>query len=294
MPTVQAPHHRRRYIPIVAFTPRQTLRIEGEPHIWPGVRLLAHMPRIVECGEAPRPAEVVLGTGAAPGGVFVIAIDVHLDLALAPPAAFQRGQRQIRAHIRAAPAHTVEHHIVAAGFGESFATPLRVEAHHILRQLVIRRVVDLVEERWYVLVMVVAQHDARMTERHGPVAVEPPVGIDHHRNRIDPAGLCMPAAEEVADRTGHRRGILAIPIAFQDQIAQHIRAGGAGAVGHGHPDMPDHARTLHIHQGYGLSGGDGLDARAALARGTQRAGGHGGTALSPVGVLRVDATGPPA
>ena len=71
----------------------------------------------------------------------------------------------------------IEHHVVVGEFGDALAAPLRVEAHRVGRQLVVFGVVDLVEERGHVLVAVVAQHDARVFERHGEVAVEARFGL---------------------------------------------------------------------------------------------------------------------
>ena len=78
--------------------------------------------------------------------------------------------------------HIVENRVVTGNFGDAFAAPLRMEAHRIGWQRVVFRVVDLVEERGHVLVVVVAQHDARVFERHGEVAVEAPVRVDHDGN----------------------------------------------------------------------------------------------------------------
>lgn len=171
--------------------------------------------------------------------------------------------------------HAVEHHIVAGQFGDALATPLRMETHGAGRKRVIFGVVDLVEERGNVFIVIVAEHDARMFERHGEVAVEAAIGHDHHRHRIDSAGLRVAAAEEVADRALHGRGLLAIPIEFQDQVAKHVRTGRGGSVGDRHPNMADHARTVHIHQSdalpaftvwmQGLPLRDGPSALAAVA-----------------------------
>lgn len=163
--------------------------------------------------------------------------------------------------------HAVEHHIVAGQFGDALATPLRMKTHGAGRKRVIFGVVDLVEERGNVFIVIVAEHDARMFERHGEVAVETAIGHDHHRHRIDSAGLRVAAAEEVADRALHGRGLLAIPIEFQDQVAKHVRTGRRRAVGDRHPNMADHARTVHIHQSDALPRFHGLDARTALRDG---------------------------
>ena len=252
-----------------------------------------HTAMLVKISEAPRAAKIILGTGAAPRGVLVVSIDVHFDFALAPPAAFQRGERQIRADICAASLHTVKHHIIAGKFGNALATPLRMETHGAGRKRIVFGVVDLVEERGNVFVVIVAEHDARMFERHGEVAVETAIGYDHHRHRIDSAGLRVAAAEEVADRALHGRGFLAIPIEFQDQVTKHVRASRRRAVSDGHPNMADHARTVHVHQSDALPRFHGLDAGAAFARRTKCTGRSGRSALAARGILGVHATRAP-
>ena len=204
MPAIQSAGHRRIHIPIRALAMRgETLRIERETDVRRTERLLMHTPMLVEIGETPRATEIILGTSTAPCRVLVVSIDVHFDFTLAPPAAFQRGERQICADIRATPLHAVKHHIIASQFGDTFATPLCMETHGAGRKRVIFGVVDLVEERRNVFIVIVAEHDARMFERHGEVAVETAIGHDHHRHRIDSAGLRVAAAEEVADRALH-------------------------------------------------------------------------------------------
>ena len=141
--------------------------------------------------------------------------------------------------------------------------------------------------------MIVAKHDARMFERHGEVTVETAIGYDHHRHRIDSAGLRVAAAEEVADRALHGRGFLAIPIEFQNQIAKHVRAGRGGSVGDGHPNMADHAWTVHIHQCDALPCFHGLNARTALARRAKCTGCGRGRAFAARGILGVHTTRAP-
>ena len=165
-----------------------------------------------------------------------------------------------------------------------------MKTHGAGRKRVIFGVVDLVEERGNVFIVIVAEHDARMFERHGEVAVETAIGHDHHRHRIDSAGLRVAAAEEVADRALHGRGLLAIPIEFQDQVAKHVRTGRRRAVGDRHPNMADHARTVHIHQSDALPRFHGLDARTALARRAKCTGCSGRSALAARGILGVHAT----
>ena len=291
VPAIQSAGHRRIHIPIRALAMRgETLRIERETDVRRTERLLMHTPMLVEIGETPRATEIILGTGAAPRGILVVPIDVHLDFTLAPPAAFQRGERQIRADIRATTMHAVEHHIVAGQFGDALATPLRMKTHGAGRKRIVFGVVDLVEERGNVFVVIVAEHDARMFERHGEVAVEAAIGYDHHRHRIDSAGLRVAAAEEVTDRALHGRGFLAIPIEFQDQVTKHVRTGRGGSVGDRHPNMTDHARTVHIHQSDALPRFYGLDAGAAFARRTKCTGCSGRSALAARGILGVHAT----
>jgi asparagine synthetase B (glutamine-hydrolysing) len=50
-------------------------------------------------------------------------------------------------------------------------------------------IVDLVEEGRHVLVVIVAQHNARVLERHGEIAVETSIWHHHDRDGIDTAGL---------------------------------------------------------------------------------------------------------
>ena len=165
-----------------------------------------------------------------------------------------------------------------------------MEAHGAGRKRVIFGVVDLVEERRNVFIVIVAEHDAHMFERHGEIAVETAIGYDHHRHRVDSAGLRVAAAKEVADRALHGRGFLAIPIEFQNQIAKHVRAGRRRAIGDGHPNMADHARTVHVHQSDTLPRFHGLDARAAFTRRAKCTGRSGRSAFAACGILGVHTT----
>ena len=142
--------------------------------------------------------------------------------------------------------------------------------------------------------MVVADDDSRMFERHGEETVETPVRHNHNRNRIDAAGLCMPAAEEITDRALHRGGFLTIPIAFEYQVTQHVRSGRRGFVRYCHPHMADDTRAVNIHQGHALTGLDCLDAGASFAGGAERAGCGSRGSFAAGGVLRIDTTGAPS
>ena len=100
----------------------------------------------------------------------------------------------------------------------------------------------------------------------------------------------MAAAEEVADRALHGRGFLAIPVEFQDQVTKHVWAGRRRAIGDGHPNMADHAWTVHIHQCDALPCFHGLNARTALARRAKCTGCGRGRAFAACGILGVHTT----
>src|SRR5690606_38810723 len=64
--------------------------------------------------EVPRPAEVVLGAGAADRRELLVAVEVELHLALAPPAARVRGPREVGADVVAPPGDALDEHVRVA------------------------------------------------------------------------------------------------------------------------------------------------------------------------------------
>ena len=134
-------------------------------------------------------------------------------------------------------------------------------------------VVDLVEEPADLAGVLVLQRNPGFTgKRHGNVAVHAAQGIDVDQRRIDGVTLPKSQAEEIAERSFHRGGLLAVPVHPQDQIAQDKAVCIAGLVDYGYPDVVDYAGAVDVCQRDGLAGRqrDAGGAFAALAEGACR------------------------
>ena len=259
-------------------------RTEGQRH-----RRRVDAQRILE---GPRAAGVVLEPGAALCRVFLVVVDVELDLALAPPEPLQRGQPDVGPDIVAAANDPVEDHMVLTqGRGGVAAAPVRVEQCSVVGQVVVHRVIELVVDPADRAGVFVGQLDPGMPpERHGEVAVQPAGRRDHDRLRGDERPLAESVAEEVAERYLDGRPLLVVPPHPQDEVAQYPGPRGR-LVRHGHPDVLDHARTVDIGQRRRLARVEG-DSRAALAGGAEGRGGRGGLSGGAGRVLGVDRAAP--
>ena len=102
----------------------------------------------------------------------------------------------------------------------------------------------------------------------------------------------MAAAEEIAQRDRDRGSALPIPVPLQNEVSQHVGAGGRGCIGDGHPDMADDARPIHVGQDSTTPRRYIVQAGGALPGGSQLAGGLGGLPFSAMRVLCIDATRP--
>jgi hypothetical protein len=101
-----------------------------------------------------------------------------------------------------------------------------------------QRVVDLVVQRHRVVRAVFERHAAAPAERHRPVAVERAARVDADRQRGDLRVFLPAAAEEIADRAFHRRGLLLVPVNAQNRIAP--------LAGRREPDVLDRAGALDV------------------------------------------------
>src|SRR5699024_6943043 len=78
--------------------------------------------------EIPGTAEVVLGTGAADRGMVAIAVEVHLQFALTPPARAVHTPGEVGPHELAVPLHASEDGVRPALVQGVAAPPLRVQS----------------------------------------------------------------------------------------------------------------------------------------------------------------------
>src|SRR5690606_3697761 len=199
--------------------------------------------------EVPGTAEVVLGPGTADGGELVVAVEVELHLALAPPAGVVDAPRQVGADVVTSALHAVEQRVhLAAGDGVA-APPLRVQVAGVVGN-VVELVVDLVVEDDLGGGQVLQGDPGRAPERHRPVRVEPAVRVRRHRYRTDLAEDVPAVAEEVTERDLDGGFLFAVPVDAQQRTPPRlVRRGGA-------PDVGDGSRAVDLAEHGGFTRGD--------------------------------------
>ena len=141
----------------------------------------------VLAGHAPvvGAADVVLGSGAADGGEFLVTVHEELDLTFAPPAVVQHAPAERGADVVAAAADAVDDGVFLAVPHGVGAAVLSVEIGGIVGD-VREGVVDLVEASLRLSRVLVFERDAAVPpERHLPEAVESAAGIDGDWQRGD-------------------------------------------------------------------------------------------------------------
>ena len=159
--------------------------------------------------EIPGAAEVVLGAGPADRRPFAVAIEVELDLALAPPAVVVHAPGQIGADVLALAVDAIEEGVDLAIGQRVVASPLGVEIGAVLGDIGQGVIDRVVEERprsgsGARLSTVIRQ---MLAERHLPVAVEAAGRIDRDRERVMLQRSHQPTGEEIADRDVSTEGV---------------------------------------------------------------------------------------
>ncbi|MNI48712.1 hypothetical protein D3C73_1032890 [compost metagenome] len=145
MPTVKSPHGRHIVIVVQIMDGLVMAGIVGIAHVWRAVRVLDRLP-VPLSRKAPGTAEIIFSAGAADGRILPIAVDIHLDLALSPPIAFQCGKCHVGSDVLAAAFDVVEKDIILRFIRDPLPLPLRVKVGRIIRQLVMQAIINLIEE----------------------------------------------------------------------------------------------------------------------------------------------------
>lgn len=202
--------------------------------------------------EIPGAAEIVFRTGAADGGKFPIAVHKELDLTLAPPAVIVDTPEKIGANILAVALHVVQNGISTLFLQGILPAELGVEIASFFRNFP-SVIVDLVINRDLFMVDVLDGDPGAFIERHIPIAVKGPFGIDADRYRCDLGiFLIFRTGKEITQRNFYRGGFTAVPIHPEDQgpICTTVISdpdvtddAGAGDIGHG-----EGFARLHYHR----------------------------------------------
>ena len=165
----------------------------------------------------------------------------------------------------------VRYDIILSGRGNPLAPPLGMEICRIIRDTVVKAIINLVEKcRDWVGMLVYKDNPRPCTEGHLEVAVKPPGRSHRHRDRVHPIIRPKTTAEKIPQRAFHGRLCLVIPVHTQHQVPEHIPRGIGCFPVHGHPDVVNHARALYPAQNHALSRLYILKARAPLPGRPQR------------------------
>ena len=203
--------------------------------------------------KAPGAAKIILCSRSADGRIFLITIQVNLQLSLSPPITFQGCKGKIGANVMSFSFYAVQDRIVLLKLRQALPSPLCMEVGHILGNLVVERIIDLVEKCRYLRFMLILQRNAGFfPERHLKITVEASGRIYHNRERIYHTAPCKTTAEKISQRAFHGRLLFIVPINPQNQVAQHIII-LFRTVCNRHPDMLNDTRSFHLRQHSRLS-----------------------------------------
>lgn len=292
MPSVEASHRRAVIIVVKIMDCRIMGGIVGVSQIR-GAVILLHRPAVHLLCKAIGASEIVFCPGAADGGIVFISIQIELDLPFSPPVTFQCGQRHIRPHIVTFSLHLIQDHVILLQPGHPLPPPPGMEIRNILRQRIIETVIHLVEKGGDGVCVLVLQGDPGLpAKRHLEIAVHPPAWHHCHGNGIDDTFPSEPAAEEISERTFHRRLRLIIPVHAQHQVPEHKTVRVRRLIRHCDPDMIDHSRPFYLSQCDRLPAADMVQTRAAFSGCSQIACRHTALSLFPCGVLRINGPAP--
>jgi len=202
--------------------------------------------RVIIFIKTPRPTEVILGAGAANRRPLLVAVEIHLDLPLAPPA----GTVLLPAHEGAdkvsMAAHAIEDGIdilVRHGIGPA---ELRVEIKAVRRHF-LQGVIKGVEEVRDIGRGIIFHRDAGVLfERHREEAVHATLRIHIDRQGVDVLVAVPRLAKEIPDWALNGRMLRAIPVDSQNDLPTQ-------ALVERHPHMSDDAGAIVIHEGLRLT-----------------------------------------
>ena len=194
------------------------------------------MPVIVEIVSA---AEIILGSGAADGGIFAVSVKEELDFSLTPPATVVASPCHIRADIVSLPCHTVENRVtfhIRKGIGTAV---LRMEVDRVGGNLR-PGIIDLIPHTNMSIRKILKGNTAMLPERHLPVAIHAVLGIDADGKRGHRAMLgIVRRGEEVGKGTLDRRLLLSVPVNTKgNHPPRDFRKG--------QPDMLNHSGTVDL------------------------------------------------
>ena len=165
--------------------------------------------------------------------------------------------------------YTIQYRIVLFKFRQTFPSPLCMKISHILRKLIIKGIINLIEKCRYFCFMLVFQcNTGFFSERHLKITIETSGRIHHDRERIYQTSSCKPTAEKISQWTFHRRFFFIVPVNPQNQITQHVII-FFRTVCHSHPDMLYHTRSFHFSQYFCFSGNNLLHAGRTFSARTE-------------------------
>ena len=221
--------------------------------------------------EVPRPTEIIFGARAGDRGKLIIAIQVKLDLAFAPPTAGIHTPGEVGPDVMALSGDTIQQGVHGLVRQRVRASPLGMKVGRVIRHRR-QRVGHLIVKATAAIGGEILDRDARaFAERHLPVAVESAGRVDGDRDRTDVAALAPSVRVKVAQRRFDRRRRFIIPMHANDEPAPPGRMNRQ-------PDVLNRARPLDVRHGDRFVRTD-LDARTHLPALTEFTGGNGAGAI---------------
>ena len=149
--------------------------------------------------EVPGAAKVVLRAGAADRREIVVAVEVDLELALAPPAGGIDSPGEVGADVVTLTCDAVDENVRIACAKRVVAPELGVKIAQP-GDVMISFVGHLVVQLGIVIAEVLYREPGPTLERHRPVGVEAPMRVDGDHGRTDLSEPAPAAGEEVAER----------------------------------------------------------------------------------------------
>ncbi len=248
MKTIQSSHRRAVIVMVIVVNPcvmSGIIRISQKRR---AVRLFRH-PSPLQCGKAPRPAEIVFRSGSAYSGIPVVPVQIELYFPFAPPIPFQCRQRQKGSHILSPAPDAVQNHVIPSGFRYDAPAPLCMKISGVGRKLIVKTVIHLIEKgRNRLFILILQGNPCHFAERHGKVAVKSISRQDNDRHGMYRITGAKATAEKISERTFHGRRILSIPIHAQHQVPENKPVFFTELIRHGHPNMLNYACPFYAGQ----------------------------------------------
>ena len=186
--------------------------------------------------------------------------------------------------------YAIQNRIVLLQLRQTLPSPLCMEISHILRKLIIKNIINLIEKCRYFCFMLVFQcNTGFFSERHLKITIEASGRIHHDRERIYQTFSCKPTAEKISQWTFHRRFFFIVPVNPQNQITQHVII-FFRTVCHSHPDMLYHTRSFHFSQYSCFSWNDLLHAGRAFSACAEASCCHSAFSLFTFRIFLIDTT----